>query len=117
MSWVIDSTVTTKGGNDCIPILISNYNFPTTRSNRDETIYQSHCQTTQPIYDSQQDTRQECDWLGLSKSGSVTMNTRNNQGFARSPKHRRLEVDHINSRWETFETSTVEPQDFITLSL
>jgi hypothetical protein len=29
-SWVINPTVTTKGGNDCIPILISNSNYPTT---------------------------------------------------------------------------------------
>jgi hypothetical protein len=58
------------------------------QSNRDETIIKATVNTTQPTYDSQQETKQECDRLGLSKSGFVTMNTRNNQGFARSPKHR-----------------------------
>jgi hypothetical protein len=72
MSWVIDSTVTTNGGNDCIPIIISNYNSPKNQSNKDETIIKAVVNTTQPTYDSQQDTQQECDWLNLSKSGFVT---------------------------------------------
>jgi hypothetical protein len=72
----------------CIQILIPNYNFPTTRSNKDDIILKAIVITTQLIYDSQQDTRQECEWLELSKLGSVTMNTRSNQEFAQSSKHK-----------------------------